>query len=261
MLNTDEPIFPRRLDKGPLGRDPACLVPPRTVIRGRHVTLEPLDPARHTAELRAATHGSPEAEAVWTWLGVGPFASEAAFRGEIVARATAFDPVFYALRSTASGRAEGMASFMEIVPRAGTIEIGHLCFGPAIQRTIVTTEALSLMMRLCLDGRETGGLGYRRLQWKCHAFNAPSRRAATRLGFRHEGILFHATTHKGGNRDTAYYSILDHEWPAIRAAHDAWLDPANFDVAGHAGTSLSALTAEIARTDAARTRGGGGGAG
>ncbi|MCC7428767.1 MAG: GNAT family N-acetyltransferase [Alphaproteobacteria bacterium] len=254
MLNIDEPIFPRALSDAPLQRDPSCLVPARMPIVGRHVVLEPLDPDRHTADLYAAFHEDEAARRVWTWLGVGPFANQGAFRAELTARAAAFDPVFYALRPAGGGRAEGMASFMEIFPKVGAIEIGHLCFSPRLQRSRAATEALSMMMAYALDPREVGGLGYRRLQWKCHAMNMPSRSAARRLGFRHEGILFHATVHKGANRDTAFYSLLDHEWPHLRAAHLNWLADDNFGPDGRARRSLAEMTAAIAQADAARLR-------
>jgi len=140
----------------------------------------------------------------------------------------------------ATGTATGVASYLRIDPAAGSIEVGHINYSPKLQRTIAATEAMYLMMRRAFDE-----LGYRRYEWKCNALNAPSRSAATRLGFAYEGIFRQADVVKGRNRDTAWYAITDDEWPKLRAAFDCWLDPANFDAAGNQRVSLSSLTAKL----------------
>jgi RimJ/RimL family protein N-acetyltransferase len=155
------------------------------------------------------------------------------------------DPLFFAIVEPASGRALGLASYLRIAPGTGSIEVGHLQFSPSLQRTTAATEAMYLMMRHAL-----GELGYRRYEWKCDALNAPSRRAALRLGFRFEGIFRQHLVTKGRSRDTAWLSILDHEWPELEARFVRWLDPANFDAAGRQHTALGptdAVAAGVAR--------------
>jgi RimJ/RimL family protein N-acetyltransferase len=212
--------------------------PPRTPMEGRFCQIEPLD-RRHAAGLFAANAEDTEGR-IWTYLPYGPFASLEPFQGWVEAMARGEDPLFHAVLDRASGRALGVASYLRIDPPVGVIEVGHINYAPALQRRPAATEAMYLMMRRVFDE-----LGYRRYEWKCDALNAPSRAAAERLGFRHEGLFRQATIYKGRNRDTAWYSILDREWPALRDAFERWLDPANFGADGKQRASLSSLTREI----------------
>lgn len=233
----DEALFPRNINGDPVAT-PRGLVPARTSLTGTAVRLEPLDPARHAAALYRAGHASDAALQSWAYLPWGPFPNEAALRDQLRTFAAALDRIFYAICDPATGEAVGKAAYLDIQPSAGVIEIGGIWFAPAAQRTRAATEAMFLMLAYAMDD-----LGYRRMQWRCNAQNAKSRAAARRLGFRFEGIWFNHMIVKGHNRDTAWYSILDTEWPAIRTALKAWLDPANFDAAGGQLQSLSAMTA------------------
>ena len=218
---------------------PGWTPPPRpdwARIEGRHVTLERLDPARHAADLHAANRAS---DAIWDYLPYGPFAAEAGYRAWAEGVAVRDDPWFVALVDRATGRAAGVASYLRIDPNAGSIEVGHINHSPAIQRTPAATEAMYLMMRWAFEA------GYRRYEWKCNALNLGSRRAAERYGLSFEGIFRQATVVKGRNRDTAWFAAIDREWPAIRAAFETWLDPANFDDEGRQWTGLSTLTRPI----------------
>jgi RimJ/RimL family protein N-acetyltransferase len=199
--------------------------PPRAVMTGRHCRLEPLDAARHAAQLHAANALDREGR-MWTYLFSGPFASAQEFRAWLESREHSEDPLYFAIVDAPSGRAAGLASYLRIDPPHGVIEVGPLAFSPLLQRTRAATEAMYLMMRNAFD------LGYRRYEWKCDALNAPSRRAAERLGFQFEGIFRQAVVYKGRNRDTAWYSVIDREWPAVQQAFEGWLDPGNFDADG-----------------------------
>jgi RimJ/RimL family protein N-acetyltransferase len=214
--------------------------PPRTPLAGRCCRLEPLEPDRHAADLAAANALDDEGR-MWTYLPYGPFASDESYRAWMGSVATGEDPQFHAILGGSgedqAGRALGVAAFMRIEPAAGVVEIGHIALSPALQRTAAATEAMALML-----GRAFDELGYRRVEWKCDALNAPSRAAALRLGFQYEGLFRQATVTKGRNRDTAWYAIVDSDWPALRAAFARWLDPANFDAAGRQRLRLSDLT-------------------
>lgn len=212
--------------------------PPRTPMVGRTCRVEPLDPARHADALFAANAEDREAR-MWTYLAYGPFPTAEAYREWLDGAAPKPDPLMHAIVDASAGQAVGLAALMRIDPAMGVIEVGHLAFPPRLQRTVAATEALSLLMRRVFDE-----LGYRRLEWKCDALNTPSRAAAERLGFRYEGLFRQAIVTKGRNRDTTWYSIIDGEWPAIRTAHDRWLDPANFDAEGRQRQSLRALVEE-----------------
>jgi len=201
-------------------------------MRGRTCRLEPLDPARHADDLIAAFAEDTEGR-TWTYLPYGPFESPEAHRAWLRARSATEDPQFYAIIDEATGHAVGQASFLRIDPANGVIEVGHLAFSPALQRTTAATEAMYLMMRRALEE-----YGYRRYEWKCDSLNAPSWGAAERLGFRFEGIFRQATVPKQRNRDTTWLSIIDGEWPAIRDALEAWLAPENFDAEGRQRRSL-----------------------
>jgi RimJ/RimL family protein N-acetyltransferase len=200
--------------------------PPGTAMHGRTCHLEPLDPGRHAEELYRA-YGEDGDGRLWTYLAYGPFASLADFQAHLQKMSGEEDPLFYAIINQASGQAEGVASYLRITPAHGVIEVGHINYAPKLQKTVMATEAMYLMMRRVFDE-----LGYRRYEWKCDALNAASRRAALRLGFQFEGIFRQAVIYKGRNRDTAWFSITDVEWPAIKQAFEAWLDPANFDGQG-----------------------------
>jgi RimJ/RimL family protein N-acetyltransferase len=198
-------------------------LPQKRTLAGRYVRLEPVDASRHADDLFELSRASP---AIWVYLGYGPFADLASFRSWLGARAAESDPLFFTIVDAASGHASGMASFLRIIPGDGVIEIGHIWLVPAIQRSRQATEAIFLLMR------EAFALGYRRLEWKCNALNAPSRRAALRFGFTFEGIFRQHMIIKGRNRDTAWFAMMDHEWPATRAGFERWLAPENFDAAG-----------------------------
>jgi RimJ/RimL family protein N-acetyltransferase len=197
--------------------------PERATLAGRHVTLVALDRAAHAADLWDLTH-APENDSLWLYLFDGPYRDRSAFEASIEAKAASQDYLHYAIIDRASGRAVGYASYLRIEPAHRVIEVGNILFTPALQRTTGATEAMYLMARHVFDD-----LGYRRYEWKCNALNEPSRRAAERLGFTFEGIFRQHMIVKGQNRDTAWYAMLDSEWPARKAEFERWLDPANFD--------------------------------
>ncbi|HEY9248126.1 MAG TPA: GNAT family protein, partial [Rariglobus sp.] len=186
----------------------------------------------HADELFAA-NSADQAGRMWTYLPYGPFASQADYRDWMERTCRGDDPLFYAIGDVASGRAAGVAAYLRVDPANGAIEIGHLAYSPALQRTTAATEALFLMIDRVF------GLGYRRCEWKCDSLNAPSRAAATRLGFTFEGVFRQAVVVKGRNRDTAWFSIIDSEWPERRAGFVRWLAPENFDAAGRQRIPLS----------------------
>ena len=204
--------------------------PAREPIEGDRVRLEPLDPDRHAGDLFAAAQGD---DALWDYLPYGPFADVAALTEHLRAQAASEDPLFFAV--VVDGAAVGVVSYLRIEPVHGCIEIGHIWFGAPLQRTPAATEAIYLLAREAFDG-----LGNRRLEWKCDAANARSRRAAERFGFRFEGVFRQHMIIKGRNRDTAWFALLDGEGPAARAAFEAWLDPANFDAGGNQRRALRA---------------------
>ncbi|GAB4370797.1 MAG: GNAT family protein [Kiloniellaceae bacterium] len=213
--------------------------PPRKPMEGRLCRVEPLDPARHSADLFAANGADTEGRN-WTYLPYGPFAALADYRAWMEKTCLGDDPLFHAIVDLASSKAVGLASYLRIDPANGVIEVGHINLSPALQRTPAATEAMFLMMARAFDE-----LGYRRYEWKCNALNAASRNAALRLGFRFEGIFRQAGVVKGRNRDTAWFSLLDSEWPAAKAAFQAWLAPDNFDAAGRQKRGLAALRATV----------------
>lgn len=196
--------------------------------------LEPLH-RRHAADLWRAGQAAGGA-ASWDYLGYGPFPSPEALTAFVAEFASTHDPMAWAVRPVTTGIVTGWLTLMDIQPKNAAIEIGHIWFGPALQRTRAATEAMFLLMRLAMDE-----LGYRRLVWKCNALNAPSRRAAERLGFTYEGTLRAHLVVKGRLRDTAFYSILDDRWPACRDGLLRWLDPANVAPDGTARRSLTEL--------------------
>lgn len=213
-------------------------LPVRLPHRGSSCDLEPLA-LRHAEDLWAAARSDPEGHS-WAYLGYGPFADAAAMRRHVAAFATQHDPMAWAVRLHATGRAAGWLTLMEIQPAHAAIELGNIWFSPLMQRSRAATEAMFLLMRHAMDD-----LGYRRLVWKCNALNAPSIAAARRLGFVPEGTHRAHLVVKGRRRDTAWFSILDEEWPARRQAIAAWLDAANWDHRGAPRRSLSAMTAGL----------------
>jgi RimJ/RimL family protein N-acetyltransferase len=222
----------------PLGPevDPTLRPLPEWVpLAGRTVTLEPLG-RRHAAELWQAAQGADES---WAYLGQGPFASEEAMARFVEEFAGADERLAWAVRPVSTGVASGWLTLMDIQPKNASIEIGSIWFSPALQRTTAATEAIYLLLRLAADE-----LGYRRLVWKCNALNAPSKRAADRLGFTYEGRHRAHMVVKGRLRDSDWYSIIADEWPRCRDAFEAWLDPANFAADGTPKRSLAALRRE-----------------
>jgi RimJ/RimL family protein N-acetyltransferase len=213
--------------------------PPREVIHGTRCDLEPLDIVRHGDALFDANERGDGSN--WTYLFAEPPESREAYLAYMATTFGGDDPLCFAVVDTASGQAVGVATYMRITPAAGSIEVGHINFSPLLQRTPVATEAMYLMMRRVFE------LGYRRYEWKCDSLNAPSRAAAQRLGFSFEGVFRNALVYKGRNRDTAWFSITDAEWPAIRAAFEQWLAPDNFDAHGSQRVQLRWLTAKLLR--------------
>jgi RimJ/RimL family protein N-acetyltransferase len=210
--------------------------PPRTPMEGRFCRLEPLDPARHAAALHDAYSEDREGR-LWSYLPIGPFATADDYRTWLEGRVTGDDPVCHAIVDLASGLPVGTANYLRIDPAGGSIEVGSITYSPRLQKTTAATEAMYLMMRRAFDE-----LGYRRYEWKCDALNAASRGAAERLGFTYEGLFRQATVYRRRNRDTAWFSIIDREWPARRAAFEAWLAPSNFDADGRQHRPLQTRT-------------------
>ena len=208
--------------------------PARTVLDGRYTRLEPLS-AAHAPALFVASTG-PGADARFAYLFDVPPASLAEMQAWIAKMTAGDDPLFSTVIDKASGRATGRQALMRITPEHGVIEIGNILWGPAISRTRIATEALYLAARHVFED-----LGYRRFEWKCNDLNAPSKAAAKRFGFAYEGLFRQHMWTKGANRDTAWFSILDTEWPRLRAAYDRWLDPANFDGSGKQKAKLQTL--------------------
>ncbi|MDP9014975.1 MAG: GNAT family N-acetyltransferase [Pseudomonadota bacterium] len=208
--------------------------PEHRVLTGRLIRLEPLDPDRHGASLWRETHGVGAAER-WQYLFDAPFAEEKPFRDFLARKAASTDPLFYAIVDQSSGFAVGFEALMRIDTAHRCIEVGNILYGKSLQRKPGATEAQYLLMRYVFEE-----LGYRRYEWKCNALNEPSRRAAVRLGFTFEGIFRQHMIVRGRNRDTAWYSMLDDEWPAAQAAFERWLLPSNFDSAGVQRHSLAA---------------------
>ncbi len=215
---------------------PGWTLPPAPVgdvLEGQYVRLERLDADAHAADLHRAYSGH---DALWDYMPYGPFSSAAAYHRWVKETASGEDPLFYVLRDKATGHCGGVASYLRITPAAGSIEVGHICLSPEVAKGRVWTEAMFLMMEWAFRN------GYRRYEWKCNALNMASRRAAQRLGFSYEGIFRQAAVIKGRNRDTAWFAVIDTEWPALREAYGAWLSPRNFDAAGRQKERLSDLT-------------------
>jgi RimJ/RimL family protein N-acetyltransferase len=218
--------------------------PPKATVRGRHCTVQPLAPADAPALWEAYQRDADGRN--WTYLTNGPFTHFEPFERWIAESSVSRDPQFYTVHVHGGssdvdqpGVAAGIAAYLRITPAMGVIEVGHIHFSPLLQHTPAATEAMYLMMRRVFE------LGYRRYEWKCDALNAPSRRAAERLGFSYEGVFRQAIVTKGRNRDTAWYACIDREWPVLEAAYQRWLAPQNFDEQGRQRESLSSLTEPI----------------
>ncbi|MFD3190116.1 GNAT family N-acetyltransferase [Sedimentitalea sp. HM32M-2] len=229
-VNSDRPIGP------PVENWVPPPAPTGAVLQGRYARLQPLDARTHASALFQAYAGH---DALWDYMGAGPFADADEFARWV--RDTVADPAhrFYAITDLQSGQLGGMASYLRINPQAGSIEVGNISFAPVLQRTRAATEAMTLMTGWAFAA------GYRRYEWKCNALNAPSRRAAQRLGLSYEGVFRQALIVKGRNRDTAWFAAIDSEWPRLRAAYDRWLEPANFDGNGRQILRLGDLTRSI----------------
>ncbi|MCE8008697.1 GNAT family protein [Aestuariivita sp.] len=216
---------------------PGWTSPPRPdpdlILEGRYVRLEALTADRHAALLYRAFDGQ---DAVWDYMPYGPFSSAAQYHRWVRDAEKQPDPFFLAIYDKDQGRWGGVASYLRVDPDAGSIEVGHIAMAPLLQRTRAATEAMALMMRWAFEA------GYRRYEWKCHALNIGSRRAAQRLGLSYEGVFRQATVVKGRNRDTAWFAAIDREWPALSEAFRVWLAPGNFDAAGQQRERLSDLT-------------------
>jgi len=227
----------REVASRPLGVPVAGWTPPPapsgTVLEGRYARLEPLSPDTHAALLFRAYEGH---DWLWDYMAYGPFHSAAQYHRWVRDTVANEDHLFYAIRDLEAGVWGGVASFLRIAPQMGSVEVGNINLSPVLQRTRAATEAMALMMGWAFDA------GYRRYEWKCDALNRPSRAAAERLGFSYEGVFRQHMVIKGRNRDTAWFAVTDQDWPALREAYGAWLNPANFDEAGRQIERLSDLT-------------------
>ncbi|WP_293266564.1 GNAT family protein [Neptunomonas sp.] len=206
--------------------------PRRIVLQGKYCRLVPLDPVLHGAQLYQAFIEKDQ-EADWTYLPYGPFHNSKEFDVWLENACSGNDPLFYSVIDERSSQAIGLVSFLRIDPRVGVIEVGHIHFSACLQKTPMATEAMYLMMAYVFDE-----LGYRRYEWKCDSCNQGSKKAALRLGFKYEGIFRQATLYKGRNRDTAWFSMLDKEWPELKEIFHKWLDEENFDDKGQQKCSL-----------------------
>ena len=209
--------------------------PSRSEMLGQYCRLESLDIKLHADDLYEA-YGKDQDQSNWTYLPYGPFENKSDFVTWLEATSQGDDPLFYSVIDLKTNKAVGVATYLRINPKDGVIEVGHIHFSPLMQQTPISTEAMYLMMR-----RVFGELGYRRYEWKCDSLNGPSRAAALRLGFQFEGVFHQLTMYKGRNRDTAWFAIIDKEWPKLEAAFETWLEPANFDENGKQRASLSSF--------------------
>src|SRR5579871_6153543 len=226
---TGQPIGP------PVDAQPAQRPGPVT-LAGAYGLVERLDPARHRASLWEEARGHDK---IWTYMAYGPFADEGAFSDWLASRVELADPYYYAIVEP-SGGAVGLATLMSIRPEMRVIEVGNILLGPSLQRTVLATDAQYLLARYAFET-----LGYRRHEWKCDALNAASRRAALRLGFSFEGIFRDHMIIKGRSRDTAWFAMLETEWPARKAAFERWLAPENFDANGAQKRRLGELMTAV----------------
>jgi len=213
-------------------------LPGKVSLEGGTCLLEPLDPDAHAEGLYSAFAEDKDGKN-WTYLPYGPFHSFDEFFDWLDSVCSGDDPQFYTIKLKTTGDPVGVASYLRIDPKNGSIEVGHIHFSQLMKQSIVATEAMYLMMKLAFD------LGYRRYEWKCDAFNAPSRSAAQRLGFSFEGVFRNAVVYKGRSRDTAWFSVIDSEWPSLNTVFLRWLHSDNFDSEGRQILSLRSLTEPI----------------
>ena len=212
-----------------------CEFPPRSAMSGKWCRLEILVPEKHAEELFSA-YVKQRNDQDWTYLPYGPFEHFEGYQSWLTKTCTADDPLFHTIIATETNKAVGVASFLRIQPVVGVLEVGHIHFSPLLQKTPVATEAMFLMMSRVFDE-----LAYRRYEWKCDALNAPSRKAAERFGFSFEGLFRQATIYKNRNRDTAWFSIIDKDWPSLKKSFQTWLRADNFDQQGRQKKSLQQI--------------------
>jgi RimJ/RimL family protein N-acetyltransferase len=217
---------------GPPVSSEAAKKPQRITLEGTYVTVEPLDPALHGDALWQDMGGAENAE-LWRYMSGGPFESRGAFDAYLAAKAVSEDPLYFTLIDQATGRPGGHATWLRINAAHRVIEVGAIVYTSTFQRTRAATEAMYLMAKHAFEE-----LGYRRYEWKCHSLNERSQRAAQRLGFSFEGVFRQHMIVKGRNRDTAWFAMLDYEWPARRQEFERWLSPENFDEQGRQKTRL-----------------------
>ena len=229
----------------PLPQWAARALPPGAPLEGRYCRLERLDPKRHAADLYRAYSAAQDGRD-WTYLSIGPFTDESSYFAHAEHAAASTDPLHYAVVDSRTQRAVGTLALMRIDRAHGVVEVGHVTFSPLLKRKPISTEAQYLLMRHVFDD-----IGYRRYEWKCDSLNAPSRKTAQRLGFQFEGIFRQAIVYKGRSRDTAWYAIIDRDWPQQRAAFEAWLSPQNFDAEGRQRLSLTDIRRSQSSADAA----------
>ncbi|MBP8202439.1 MAG: GNAT family N-acetyltransferase [Pseudomonas sp.] len=213
----------------------AVSAPSRDTLQGRTVRLESLNPARHGDGLWQALQGPDSDPLLWDYLPYGPFNERADFDSWLTRHAASQDPLFFAVVEQSSGQVQGVLSYLSIAPEHGSIEIGHVCYGHVMQRSVQATEVIYLLAKHAFNS------GYRRLEWKCNNDNARSKRAAERFGFSYEGLFRQHRVFKDRNRDTAWYSIIDSEWPALAAGYERWLAADNFDAEGQQKQRLEQL--------------------
>ncbi len=211
-------------------------VPDHTPMQGHYCRIDPLKPAHAKTLFAAFSEG--DNNGLWTYMPIGPFATLEDFQSWLVPACQGTDPHFYALTERRTGMAIGIASYLRITPQFGVTEVGNIAFSPRLQKSRIATEAMFLLMQNAFNT-----LGNRRYEWKCDALNAPSRRAAQRFGFSYDGLFKQALVYKGRNRDTAWYSILDKDWPAIEQGFKLWLEPENFTENGNQKQRLADLIA------------------
>jgi RimJ/RimL family protein N-acetyltransferase len=232
----------------PLAQWSARPAPARVTIDGYFCRLEPLDAERHAEDLYSAYRLAAD-DRDWTYMTAGPFGSHGDYHRHVATVTQAEDPLHYAVIDLSSGLAVGTLSLMRQDPSNGVVEVGNVMFSPLLKQTPVSTEAQFLLMSYVF-----GQLGYRRYEWKCDSLNAPSRKAAERLGFTYEGTFRQALVYKGRNRDTAWYSIVDAEWPQLKTSFQEWLSPENFGADGRQRRPLAAIRASGLHAEAASTR-------